>query len=75
VFRNDKTNQLVDSRVTNNGDGNPQFTIGGLANFGNHHIDATIAEVRVYSRVVSQADVEARFLSGQPARSAVSFPQ
>ena len=40
VYRNDRYHHLVDSRVTNNGDGDPELSIGGLVNYGNHHIDA-----------------------------------
>ena len=40
IYRNDRNHHLADSRVTNNGDGDPQFSIGGLVNYENHHIDA-----------------------------------
>jgi hypothetical protein len=61
VFRNDRANHLQDSRVTSNDGGEPQFTIGGLANYGNHHIDSYVAEVRVYERVLSYEDVMERY--------------
>ena len=61
VYRNDKRHHVVDHRVTNNNDGASSFTIGGLANYANHHIDAYIGEVRVYDKVLSDEEVATRY--------------
>ena len=63
VFRNDATTQLSDSRVTQNGEGEPNFSVGGLQNYEGHIVDAYIAEVRTYNIVLSADQVRARFLS------------
>ena len=51
----------TDHRVTSNGDGDPAFTLGGLANYGNHHVDAYISEVRVHDRVLTDEEVATRY--------------
>eukprot|EP01043_Picozoa_sp_COSAG02_P037835 COSAG02_NODE_2869_length_7863_cov_5.126610_4_plen_830_part_00 len=61
VYRHDRNHHLVDTRVTNNDGGDPTFTIGGLANYGNHHVDAYISEVRIYSKRLSDGEVRARY--------------
>jgi|EP01046_Picozoa_sp_COSAG06_P022067 hypothetical protein len=61
VYRDDRTHHLQDSRVTNNDGGEASFTIGGLANFGDHHVDAYISEVRIYSKRLSDDEVRARY--------------
>merc|ERR1719231_533950 len=48
----------VDTFHAANGNGNSAFTVGGLNNYGNHHVDAFIPIVRVYNERLTQADVE-----------------
>ena len=50
-----------DSRPVNNNDGDGDFTIGGLENYNSHTADAWIASVRIYSRRLTDGDVEQRF--------------
>jgi hypothetical protein len=53
--------QLWDEGAAHNGDGLPDFSIGGLTNFANHYVNALISQVRVYGRELSAADVTKRF--------------
>jgi hypothetical protein len=47
--------------IAKNGEGLNDFTIGGLQRWGRHTVDADIAIVRVYNRVLSVTEVKSNY--------------
>ena len=75
IFRKDASHSLMDTRMVTNSDNDPQFTIGGLENYANHVADAYISEVRTYDRLLTAAEVDARYRSTCARYSACYTPE
>ena len=43
--------------IRNNGAGETSFTVGGLKNYGNHNAHADVAVVRVFEKILTEAEV------------------
>ena len=50
-----------DTRAAMNNEGHPDISIGGLETARRNAIDASISQLRIYSRRLTDADVEQRF--------------
>lgn len=54
-------NSIAQTVSTSFGDGRPNFSLGGLAQFGNHTVNALADEIFIYDRALSQAELDVAF--------------
>jgi hypothetical protein len=60
---------------TNNSDGNPFFTVGGLSNYGNHEVDGAVDNIFIYDRALSVDELNDLYVNGLTDIAAASVPE